>query len=259
MPNQIDIAIDVAKEAGALQLESIDKSYAVEQKGPIDIVTEIDRKSEDIIVNRFEKEFPSYDILTEEGSGRRKDSKRRWIIDPLDGTVNYKHGYPYFGVSIALEENGKVVIGVVYIPKLNELFIAEEKGGAELNGRTIHVSTETEMTRTLLATGFTYNLEDLSSRRNMDHFEDFMLNSQAIRRAGMAAGDLSYVACGRLDGTWQMSLKPWDMAAGALIVLEAGGSVTDLSGGKFDIYKSEVLASNGHIHYNMIDILNGRG
>lgn len=256
MPNPLKTAIELAKEAGRIQMDYFGRRHDVEFKGAINIVTEVDKKCEDLIVGRLQKDFPTYDILAEEGTGKRCKSEWRWIIDPLDATVNYNHTYPFFGPSIALEHKGEIVIGVVYESTRGELFVAEKGGGATLNGKKISVSKEGDLKRSLLSTGFAYNVQEGEQRNNLEYFERFMMEVQAIRRDGMAEGDLCYLACGRFDGFWELFLKPWDLAAGVLIIKEAGGRVTNFSGSDVDIYGMEIVASNGLIHDAMLEVLN---
>lgn len=250
-----DTAVAAARRAGALLKEHLGRAGKVEFKGAVDIVTELDRRSEDQIIADIKKAFPDHGILTEERSEIVTGSPSRWIIDPLDGTTNYAHGFPFFSVSIAFEEAGEVKFGVVYDPMRDELFTAEHGKGAFLNGRTIEVSKTSSLDKSLLATGFPYDLRQ-SKDNNIDHFTNFAFRAQAIRRAGSAALDLSYVASGRFDGFWEMKLKPWDTAAAVLIVKEAGGTVTDFKGEEFSLLKPECLASNGVIHKEMRDVLN---
>lgn len=257
--NPIDTAIELAREAGRVQMEGFGLAHEVEYKGVVNIVTEIDKKCEKLIVERLQKEFPKDDILAEEGSGRQSSAGSKWIIDPLDATVNYTHGYPLFGVSIAYEKNGELVLGVVYEPNRDELFAAEMGGGAFLNGRRIAVSKEDSIIRSLLATGFAYNVHEGEVKNNLEYFGRFLTASRAIRRDGMAAGDLCFVACGRFDGFWELYLNPWDIAAGVIIVREAGGCVTNFDGTDVDIYGKEIVASNGLIHAAMLDVLKKGG
>lgn len=256
MTNHLDVATELVKEAGQIQLEHLNEEHAVEFKGVINIVTEVDKKCERLIVDRINKEFPGHDILAEEGSGKRCEACHRWIIDPLDATVNYNHSYPFFGTSIALEKDGEIIMGAVYIPTRDELFLAEKKAGATLNGRKISVSKESNLQHSLLSTGFAYNIQEGEQQNNIEYFTRFLMTSRAIRRDGMAAGDLCYLACGRFDGFWELFLKPWDIAAGILIIEESGGKVTDFSGNKVDIYGHEIVASNGLIHQAILDVLN---
>jgi myo-inositol-1(or 4)-monophosphatase len=245
-----------AREAGALLRERIDESHTVQYKGEINLVTEADRLSEALIVDRIRRSFPDHDILTEESPETANGSVFRWIIDPLDGTTNYAHGYPVFCVSIALEAEGKIRLGAVYNPMLDELFIAERGAGALLNGRRLTVSRTETLSRSLLATGFPYDLRE-DRNNNINYFEAMALSAQAVRRAGAAALDLAYLAAGRFDGFWELKLMPWDMAAGWLLVEEAGGVVTDLHGGPFGLYSPHILASNGLIQDEMSSMLAG--
>lgn len=248
------IAITAAKNAGLILKKNLGKPRSIEYKGVIDIVTEMDRKAEDLIIKTIKKEFPEHGILTEESNERKSSSEYRWIIDPLDGTTNYSHGYPVFCVSIALEKEGEIILGVVYDPVLGELFTAEKGKGAFVNNKKIKVSKIRELTKSLLATGFPYDVRT-SRQNNIDHFSNFAVKAQAIRRAGSAALDMCYVACGRFDGFWEIKLKPWDTAAAMLIIREAGGMVTDFNGGPFSMYSGETLASNGLIHNEMLNVL----
>ena len=252
-----ETAIRAAREAGRLLRENLGHAISVEYKGEVDLVTEMDRRAEDCIVGFIRKAFPDHGILAEEGGGRESTSGARWIIDPLDGTTNYAHGLPTFCVSIAFEELGMVKLGVVYDPIRDELFTAEEGKGATLNGRRLRVSSTGELSKGLLATGFPYDIRT-SPENNLDHFSRFAVTAQAIRRPGSAALDLSYVACGRFDGFWELKLHPWDVAAASLMVKEAGGEITDFRGNRFSIYGVEALATNGRIHEEMLNILQQR-
>ena len=252
-----EFAIDTARKAGALLRDNVGRIGSIEFKGAVDIVTDVDRKSEALIIDAIKKAFPSHGILAEESPELKQDSPFKWIIDPLDGTTNYSHGFPFFCVSIGFEVSGEVAFGVVYDPMMNELFTAEKGKGASLNGKKTGVSAIGDLGKSLLATGFPYDLRS-SKDNNLDRFSEFSLKAQAIRRAGSAALDLCYIASGRFDGYWEMKLKPWDTAAGSLIVSESGGAVTDFSGGPFSIYGKECLASNGLIHDDMTRILSRR-
>ena len=243
-----------AREAGALLRERIDDRHTVHYKGEINLVTEADRLSETLIVERIRGSFPDHGILAEESPEMAKSSGFRWIIDPLDGTTNYAHGYPVFCVSIALEVEGEIRFGAVYNPMLDELFTAEKGAGAFLNGRPLKVSRTAELSRSLLATGFPYDIRE-DRNNNINYFEAMALNAQAVRRAGAAALDLAYLAAGRYDGFWELKLMPWDMAAGWLLVEEAGGVVTDLRGNPFGLRSPHILASNGLIHAEMSRLL----
>jgi myo-inositol-1(or 4)-monophosphatase len=243
-----------AREAGALLRERIDDRHTVQYKGEINLVTEADHLSEALIVERIRKSFPDHGILAEESQETANGSGFRWIIDPLDGTTNYAHGYPVFCVSIALEVEGEIRLGAVYNPMLDEMFIAEKGAGAFLHGRRLKVSQTAELSRSLLATGFPYDIRD-NRDNNINYFEAMALNTQAVRRAGSAALDLAYLAAGRFDGFWELKLMPWDMAAGWLLVEEAGGVVTDLQGDPFALHLPHILASNGLIHTEMSRLL----
>jgi myo-inositol-1(or 4)-monophosphatase len=245
---------ETAREAGTLLRERIGDLHTVQYKGEINLVTEADRLSEALIVERIRRSFPDHDILTEESPEIVSGSGFRWIIDPLDGTTNYFHGYPVFGVSIALETEGKIRLGAVFNPMLDELFIAERGVGAFLNGRRLTVSRVAVLSHSLLATGFPYDLRE-ERNNNINYFEAMILNSQAVRRVGSASLDLAYLAAGRFDGFWELKLMPWDMAAGWLLVEEAGGVVTDLHGDPFDLHSPHILASNGLIHAEISRII----
>ena len=250
----LQVAAAAAKEAGRIQKEFTGKVTRVEYKGEINPVTEVDKLCEEVIVRRIREAFPAHDILTEESPFQGRGGRWKWIIDPLDGTTNYLRGLSCFSVSIALEVEGKVTLGVVYDPSLDELFHGELGRGAFLNGNRISVSATPILDRSFLCTGFPYDL-----RQHLDfylrYFREFMLRSLAIRRLGSAALDLCYLAAGRFDGFWEFKLHAWDVAAASLIVTEAGGTVTDLRGRPFDIYGQEILASNGVLHDEMLRVI----
>lgn len=232
-------------------------SAKVSHKGEIDLVTEADLASEELIIERIRSRYPQHGILAEESGeavivGETR-SKWKWIIDPLDGTTNYAHGYPCFSVSIAAENSGVLEIGVVYDPSRDEMFAAERGQGATLNDRSIRVSDVEELNRAMVCTGFPYNVRERHDFAR--EFANFTLNAQAVRRDGSAAIDLAYVACGRFDGFWEDGLNPWDMAAGVLLIQEARGLVTNYASGPVDIYKKQVLASNGLVHEAMRSVL----
>lgn len=250
-----DLAVEIAREAGALLRDRVHTPLDVAHKGTIDLVTDVDRASEAMIVARLRDEYPEHRIVGEEGTG--KHAPRRggygWLIDPLDGTTNYAHGYPHFAVSIALECDGVPLLGVVYDPMRDELFAAERGRGATVNGAPLAVSTTDLLIHSLLSTGFPY---DLSQRRASDAlWQAFNGQVQGVRRDGSAALDLCYVAAGRTDGFWERPLNAWDMAAGVVIVAEAGGKVTDLAGGPHDIHDHQVLATNGRVQQEMTEII----
>src|SRR5919199_1174577 len=235
----------------------MDSPLQISNKGDIDLVTEADLASERLIVERVRSYHPRHAVLTEESGdvvalgGARSDYK--WIVDPLDGTTNYAHGYPVFCVSIALEHLGSVVVGVVYDPVRDELFAAERGEGATLNGRRIRVSDTDDLNRAMVCTGFPYDVRDRGDFAR--HFANFIMHAQAIRRDGSAALDLANVACGRFDGFFEEGLRPWDVAAGVLLVEEAGGRVSHYNGQLFNVYPPPILVSNGLIHEQMMRVL----
>jgi myo-inositol-1(or 4)-monophosphatase len=253
----LDFAIQTARDAGRVLAERFGRaSLAVTRKGDIDLVTESDLAAERLIVERIRSYYPRHAILAEEAGEVAHDggpSAYKWIIDPLDGTTNYAHGYPCFCVSIALEYGGEIVVGVVYDPTRDELFAAERGAGATLNGRTIRVSDVAELNAALLCTGFPYDVRGRSQFAR--HFSNFIMHAQAVRRDGAAALDLAYVAAGRFEGFWEEGLRPWDVAAGRLLVEEAGGRVSRYDGSHFDTYHPPILASNGLVHDDMMRVL----
>ncbi len=230
------------------------KHNRISYKGRINLVTAADLASEKLIFKAIKKKYPDHSILTEEKLSAERESDFRWIIDPLDGTTNYAHDFPFWSVSIALEYREKIIIGVVYEPMRDEMFYASSGNGARLNDKKIIVSQEKMLERSLLATGFPYDIGS-SEENNLKYFERFARKARGVRRAGSAALDLCYLACGRFDGFWELKLSPWDTAATRLIVEEAGGIVTDFDGHKYSIYDKYILASNGKIHDQMIKIL----
>jgi myo-inositol-1(or 4)-monophosphatase len=249
-----ELGTEVALEAGRLLLDRFHTDFTVSHKGTVNLVTEVDLAAEELIVSRIRKSFPSHSILAEENHHETHGEGIVWIIDPLDGTTNYAHGYPVFSVSIGLEIGGEVEWGAVFDPSRNELFSARRGGGAGCNGAGLGVSATAALGASLLATGFPYDIQT-DSRNNLNNFCAFAVRTQGIRRGGSAAIDLCYVAAGRFDGFWELKLNPWDCAAGALIVKEAGGRVTNFSGRPASIYEREIVASNGLIHTEMLDVL----
>ncbi len=247
-------AKEAAEKAGQMLRENINTSAQVFFKGAVDLVTDLDNRSQRMIFDHLSSRFSDHDFMGEEGLMKDNGAEFRWIIDPLDGTTNYAHGFPIFAISIAFEEKGEVVLGLVYDPMREEMFSALRDQGTFLNGKGIHVSSVDDLDKSLVATGFPYDLRE-SEVNNIDHFNNFLLRVQAVRRCGSAALDLCYVACGRFDGFWEMKLRPWDMAAGALIVQEAGGRISDFSNGAFSIFDREILATNGLIHDQMLEVL----
>jgi myo-inositol-1(or 4)-monophosphatase len=256
----LQIAIEAALEAGKYLKENVGKIRYIERKAgqETNLVTEIDKKAEEMIIGKIKNKFPSHDFLCEESGSAEIQSEYRWIIDPLDGTVNYTHGLPIFCVSIGLEYNGKIVLGVVYDPSLDELFTAEKGKGAWLNKQPLQVSKISTLIESIVVTGFPYTINK-NPEPDITHFRNFVIEAQAVRRLGSAALDLSYVACGRFDGFWEGSLNPWDMAAGVLLVTEAGGHWTDYLGAPSSVYNKQMLATNGLVHEQMIKVLKKAG
>jgi myo-inositol-1(or 4)-monophosphatase len=247
-------AVKAAREAGRMLKENLHVSREICYKGEVDLVTNFDNRSQKMIFQSISKVFPDHDFIAEEGLEKEKGSDFRWIFDPLDGTTNYAHSFPVFAISIALEWKKSVVLGVVYDPMREEMFTSIRGEGAFLNRESVNVSATDDLNRSLVATGFPYDLRE-SKTNNIAHFNNFLTRVQAIRRCGSAAMDLCYVACGRFDGFWELKLKPWDVAAGALMVTEAGGCVTDFKNQDFNIHSQETLVSNGLIHQQMLTVL----
>jgi myo-inositol-1(or 4)-monophosphatase len=243
-----------AKKAGLMLIQNIRSNREISFKGEVDLVTNFDRQSQEIIRDSLLRAFPDHDIIAEEGLKKEKGSDFKWIVDPIDGTTNYVHGFPVFCISIAVEKGGESLVGLVFDPMRGELFAAKRGEGASLNNKKIQVSCTEELDKSLLTTGFPYDIRE-SEMNNLDHFSNFAVRCQAIRRCGSAALDLCSVACGRADGFWELKLSPWDTAAGALIVKEAGGCITDFHNKRFDSGKKQVLASNGKIHKQMLEVL----
>jgi myo-inositol-1(or 4)-monophosphatase len=253
----LNFAIQTARDAGRILAEKFGRAIEISNKGDIDLVTEADLAAEALILERIRTHYPRHAVLAEE-SGHTvvagpQPSEWKWIVDPLDGTTNYAHGYPCFCVSIALEHKERIVIGVIYDPIHEELFSAERGEGATLNGRRIRVSEVSDLNRALVCTGFPY---DVRGRGDFaKHFSNFIMHAQGVRRDGSAAMDLASVACGRFDAFFEEGLKPWDVAAGKLIVEEAGGQVSRYDGSLVDIYNPPFLSSNGLIHEQMMRVL----
>lgn len=247
-------AVAAARIAGTYQKSRFASTHDIEMKGDKNLVTEVDKESERLIVERLLSRFPDHDIIAEENDYLQSNAPYRWIIDPVDGTTNYAHGYPWFCSSIALELDGELVAGVIYNPVYDELFTAAKNGGAYLNGQRLSVSTHTPLSHSLLGTGFPYDCAT-DSANNFANFIAFQKSARGIRRAGAAALDLAYVAAGRLDGFWELKLKAWDVAAGVLLVREAGGTVTTFGGSPYDVFNDKIVASNGLIHAEMVEML----
>lgn len=252
----LNFAIETARDAGQLLLEKFDRGIAIHKKGDINLVTEADLASEALIIERIKSYYPKHSILAEESGNAviiGGENTWKWIIDPLDGTTNYAHGYPCFCVTLALEHDGVIVIGVTFDPTRNELFAAERGRGASLNNKPIHVSQAEGLSEALIVTGFPY---DFKRREDFArHLTQFLLKSRGVRRDGSAAIDLAYVACGRFDGMWEEGLNPWDMAAGLLLIEEAGGQLSGYDGSTLNLYSPLMVASNGLIHSQMLDVL----
>ncbi len=251
----LNFAIETAREAGQILLERFGRKINISLKGDINLVTEADLASEKHIIEKIRSHYPKHSILAEEsGEAIVEDgSVWKWVIDPLDGTTNYAHGYPCFCVTLALEHCGEIVVGVTFDPTRDELFAAEKGGGATLNNKPIRVSETEELKDALLVTGFPY---DARERENFArHFTGFTHKSRGIRRDGSAAIDMAYVACGRFDGFWEEGLHAWDVAAGVLLIEESGGRVSYYDDSKFSIYKPPICASNGKIHGEMLEVL----
>jgi myo-inositol-1(or 4)-monophosphatase len=255
------VAEGISRQAGALLRDFYAKGVATEYKGDVDVVTEADRASEKLIVEKLKAAFPSHGVYGEEGTRSELESEYRWYVDPLDGTTNFAHGFPAFCVILGLERrpkglaadaDGELVAGVVYDPLRDEMFSVEKGRGAWLNGRQIHVSKIAKLQESLTATGFPS--QKRHSSPNIHFYQEITLRSHGVRRAGSAGLDLAYVACGRLDGFWEFKLNPWDTSAGVLLVEEAGGTVTHFDGGKFTLDSREVLATNGLIGREMVHL-----
>jgi myo-inositol-1(or 4)-monophosphatase len=264
VPESLEIATpaaEIALEAGALLRNYFNRGVATEYKGDVDLVTEADRASEKLIVERLTTAFPGHGIFGEEGARRGLDAEYRWYVDPLDGTTNFAHGFPVFCVSMGLEHrpaglaadaDGELITAVIYDPTRDELFTAQKGTGAWLNGCRIHVSATRDLAEALLATGFPSRKRHASP--NIHFYQEFTLRSHGVRRAGSAALDLAYTACGRIDGFWEFRLNPWDTAAGALLVTEAGGSMSRFDGSPFQLNSNEILATNGKLGAELIPL-----
>jgi len=255
IPELSDLEV-LAQQAGDILRAGYGRQHQIDRKGLIDLVTEVDRQSESFLLGELRRRFPRYRILAEESGSLSGDDCCIWYIDPLDGTVNYAHAVPFFSVSLALQMEGVLRLGVVYDPLRDECFSAERGQGARLNGQPIHVSDSRDLLHSLLVTGFPYDIRE-NPDNNLDNYVRFSLLTQGVRRLGSAALDLAYVACGRLDGYWELRLNPWDVAAGGLIAQEAGATVTNYHG-ELDFISTpqSILAANPHIHPLMLEVLN---
>jgi myo-inositol-1(or 4)-monophosphatase len=245
----LEAAVEIARAAGKTLRQEFERPPKIAYKTEFDLVTQADRRSEELIVARLRKYFPLHSVAAEEGSGSDTGSPFRWHVDPLDGTTNFAHGYPCFAVSIALAQDDALLAAVVYNPIYDELFAAARGTGATFNGRKMRVSQNDTLARSLLCTGFPNHKRDANP--NIHFYWDFTLRSHGVRRDGSAALDLAFVAAGRFDGFWEFGLNPWDTAAGVLLVEEAGGKVSDLEGRPYRLGGRSILASNGHIHAEM--------
>jgi myo-inositol-1(or 4)-monophosphatase len=252
---RLTFAKDLALKAGALLREGIGRVTEIGHKGEIDLITEFDLRSEQLLIDEINRAYPNDAILAEE-DGSIREGEHRWLIDPLDGTTNFAHGIPVFSVSIAYTQGSRPLLGVVYDPMREELFYAADNRGAWLDDRRLHVSSTASLNESLLVTGFSYDIRT-NPETNLDHFAAFALRTHGVRRMGSAAMDLAYVAAGRFDGYWEMRLWPWDWGAGILMVKEAGGKVTRTSG-EPDVFTepTSILATNGHLHEEMLAVLN---
>jgi myo-inositol-1(or 4)-monophosphatase len=248
----LEVAVSIAREAGAILLTHLRQGIGFEMKGDFDLVTAADRASEKLIVQRLKSHFPDHGIIAEEGGGHSSSSPYRWYVDPLDGTTNFAHGYPMFNVTLALEKGDEMVAGVVYDPLRDEMFRAALGAGAYLNDAPISVSAAPRLHDSLVSTGFPSH--NRSSNFNIYFYHQLAMSTHGVRRGGSAALDLAYVACGRLDAFWEFGLKPWDLAAGKLIVTEAGGTATDMKGDKHAIASPHLLCTNGLVHNESLQL-----
>jgi len=260
LPSYLETAVEIAREASAVVRDFAGQQIGFELKGEHDLVTAADRASEELIVERLRANFPGHSIVAEEGGGYEGSSEFRWFVDPLDGTTNFAHGFPAYNVTLALEHAGQVIAGVIADPTRNEIFTAERGSGAFLNGERIHVSKVNRIEDALIATGFPSRKRHQNF--NVHFFYQLSMLSHGVRRPGAAALDLAYVACGRLDMFWEFNLHPWDIAAGVLIIREAGGLCTDMSGAPLDLRGPHILADNGLVHEETValfaDVFAGR-
>jgi len=252
MPSYLETSAEIAREAGALLTTYFERRVAVELKGEYDLVTEADRASERLVIDRLRSHFPAHSIIAEEGGGHSGSSEYCWYVDPLDGTTNFAHGFPMYNVTMALEQSGELIAGVIFDPTRNEMFASERGSGAYLNNRRIRVSKVGHVGDSLVATGFPSRKRHLNV--NVHFYYQLAMQTHGVRRAGSAALDLAYVASGRLDGFWEFGLNPWDMAAGILVVTEAGGTCSDMHGGPVDLRGPHLLADNGAIHEEMLGV-----
>jgi myo-inositol-1(or 4)-monophosphatase len=252
MPSYLDVSAEIAREAGALLATYFERHIGFELKGEHDLVTEADRASERLVIDRLRSHFPTHSIVAEEGGAHQGSSEYCWYVDPLDGTTNFAHGFPMYNVTMGLERAGELIAGVIFDPMRNEMFCAERSAGAYLNYRRIHVSKVARLEDSLVATGFPSLKRHLNI--NVHFYYQLAMITHGVRRAGSAALDLAYVASGRLDGFWEFGLNPWDMAAGLLLITEAGGKCSDMYGGPVKLRGPHVVANNGTIHESMLAV-----
>jgi myo-inositol-1(or 4)-monophosphatase len=246
----LETSMDIAHEAGTLLAQHFERRVGFELKGEFDLVTEADRASERLVVERLRSYFPSHGIVAEEGSSHEGSSEYVWFVDPLDGTTNFAHGFPMFNVTMALERAGEMVAGVIFDPIRAEMFAVERGGGAYLNHRRIHVSRVRKLSESLVATGFPSRKRHLNI--NVHFYHQMGMATHGVRRAGSAALDLAYVACGRLDAFWEFGLNPWDMAAGLLMISEAGGCYSTMEGAACTLRSPHLLGDNGLVHEDIL-------
>ena len=254
MTSELQTAIEAARFVGRGLIDAYGTDHRLTFKDNINLVTEMDTWAETQIKKMLEGEFPDYGFLGEEGNRVTRTHTCQWIVDPLDGTTNYAHGYPLFATSIGLEKDSEIIVGVVFNPVLDELFYAEKGGGAFLNGKPIHVSQTSELGKSLLSSGFPYDAWT-NPKNNTDEWKHLLQRTISLRCDGAASLDLCHVACGRIDGYWETGLEAWDMAAGSIIVQEAGGTVTSVSGKPFSVFDRNILASNRNIYQAMLEEL----
>jgi myo-inositol-1(or 4)-monophosphatase len=252
MTSYLETAVEIAREAGALLATFFERRIPYELKGEFDLVTEADRASEKLVVERLRSHFPAHGIVAEEGGGHASPSEFRWYVDPLDGTTNFAHSFPIFNVTLALEQAGEMLVGVIFDPIRQEMFTAERGAGAYLNGRRIRVSATRQLESALMCTGFPNRRRHLSV--NLHFYHQIAMVTHGVRRTGSAAIDLAWVACGRLDAFWEFGLNPWDIAAGRLLVAEAGGQVSDMKGSRHHLTSPHLLVDNGLLHGQVLEI-----
>jgi myo-inositol-1(or 4)-monophosphatase len=252
MPSYLETSVEIAREAGALLSKYFERRVTFELKGEHDLVTEADRASEQLVIERLSSHFPSHSIVAEEGGGHIGSSEYCWYVDPLDGTTNFAHGFPMYNITMALEQSGELIAGVIFDPEHNEMFTAERGSGAYLNNRRIRVSKVNRLENTLVATGFPSRKRH--ENVNIHFYYQLAMLTHGVRRAGSAALDLAYVASGRLDGFWEFGLNPWDMAAGILLIAEAGGKCSDMKGGPVTLRGPHLVADNGLVHQQILDL-----